>query len=127
MTPTTKSPTIKTVSVANIVTPTTYGKDIEVVPDESPFEVGSIASINGRGFDGYRFKNRDSVPTCYGIVEETTLVDDIVWNDTKFACVSSGEYEWLYKRKPNMMTVVWSHSKFVTYAHPPRNLRQDEP
>ena len=51
--PTSKSPTVKTSSVANVVTHATYGNDKEVCPDDSPFEVGIIMSINVSDLDGY--------------------------------------------------------------------------
>ena len=75
--PSTKSPTAKSSSVVTRVNPSTYWKDKEVYPDESPFEVGSIVSIKVSEIDGYRFKNRYTAPIFYEIVEETTLLGDI--------------------------------------------------
>ena len=51
-------------------------------PDKSHFEVGNIVPINGRDIDGHRFRNIDTVPIFYGIVEEITLMDGIGWSNT---------------------------------------------
>ena len=82
--PTTKSSAAKTPSVVKVVAPATYGTDKEVYPYKSPFEVGSMVSINGRDLDGYRFRNRDTPTTFYGIGEENTFMDAIGWGDSKF-------------------------------------------
>ena len=103
--PTTKSSS-KTDSVTNVVTLTTYVNNKEVCPDKSQFKVGKIVSINIRELDGYRFRNRDNVPAFYVVVEGMILLDVIGWGETKDSFVSSGEYEWVDKRKSNLMTVV---------------------
>ena len=123
-----KPSALETASVTKTVSPTTCGKVKEVYdPDTSPFEVGSIVSINGRDLDGFRFRNRMTAPTFYGVVNKMTVLDDIGFGDTKVSFVSSGQYEWVDKRNPNVMTGVWPHSKLTAYPYPPRDQHQDEP
>ena len=50
---------------------------------EAPFEVDDIVSINGRDLDSYNFRNIDTTPAFYGIIEEITVLDDIVLVDTQ--------------------------------------------
>ena len=78
LSPNDKSPAVNTASVASIVNPTTYGKDKGVYLDKSPFEVDSIMTINGRDLDGYICSRTEILPTFYGIMEKTTLLDNIV-------------------------------------------------
>ena len=68
-----------------------------------------------------------TAPTFYGVVNKMTVLDDIGFADTKVSFVSSGQYEWVDKRNPNMMTGVWPHSKLTAYPYPPRDQHQDEP
>ena len=106
---------LATASVTKTVSPTACGKVKEVYdPETSPFEVGSIVSINGCDLDGFRFRNRMTAPTFYGVVNKMTVLDDIGFGDTKVSFVSSGQYEWMDKRNPNVMTGVWPHSKLTT-------------
>jgi hypothetical protein len=60
---------METFSVANMISPTACGKVKDMYdPDTSPFEVGSIVSINGRDLGGFRFGNIMTAPTFYGAV-----------------------------------------------------------
>ena len=68
-----------------------------------------------------------TAPTFYGVVNKMTVLDDIGWGDTKVSFVSSGQYEWVDKRNPNVMTGVWPHFKLTAYPYPPRDQHQDEP
>ena len=50
--------------------------------------MGSIASMNGRDPDEYKFRNRDTYPTFYGIIEELTVLDDIGCGGTQISLLS---------------------------------------
>ena len=102
--PTAKSLDIMTASVEQLVTTATYGKDKKVYPYQSPFEVVTIMSINRRNLNGYKFSNRYTAPILYDIVDEIILLDAIGWGNTKISYIANGNYEWIAKRKPHLIT-----------------------
>ena len=68
-----------------------------------------------------------TVPTFYGVVKEMILLGDIGWGDITVSFVSSGQYECMDKRNPNVMTTAWSHSKLTVYLYLPCDQYQNEP